>query len=308
MKKITLVTFLFMTAAYFSNAQIDNGRFENWTTNTVGAYTYDSLINWMSTDLISQQNSTPSVHSAQQDMVEVYEGTSSIKMTSWTAGGFIQGIPGAASNGDVNVAGLTITPKGGVPDVMRHAALMGYYEYIPVGGDHGSIETCLYKWNGTSRDTIAFGALDAALNIGTYTHFVINLTEVSAGNPDSSLIWMQSSPRSPIGSGVTGSVMRVDSLYYSGQIGIDEFSPLVKVMLTYPVPAVNEINVRVELASPVSMNYQILDNNGKEVSSGKMESTIQQIDVSKLAAGRYFITVRDEAGVRLCGDRFTIVR
>ena len=308
MKKITLLAFLFMTAAFISNAQINNGRFEDWTTNTVGAFTYDTLLNWMTTDLISQQNSTNHDHSAERESVTPYEGVFSIRLTSWTAGGLLQGVPGAASNGNVVVSGLSPTPVGGVGDPVRHAALSGYYQYNPGGSDHGSIETCLFKRNGASRDTIAYGALDAAFLVGTYTHFTIPLTPLSTDNPDSSLIWIQSSPRSPIGSGVTGSTMRVDSLYYTGQIGIDDISPLVKVMLTYPVPAVNEINVKVDLVTPVSMRYEILDNNGSIAASGEMQSTTQKIDVSNLATGNYFVSLHDLSGKKLCSDRFTIAR
>ncbi|CAN5564588.1 hypothetical protein BH11BAC1_BH11BAC1_26590 [soil metagenome] len=310
MKKITLLTLLLLTIALVSNAQIDNGNFENWTDSTVGAYTYDSLIHWKTTDLPSLQNSNPHVHSAQPETTDVHSGSSSIRLTSWTAGGFLAGIPGAASNGDVIVVPIppSVTPVGGVPDAARHAALMGYYEYIPMGADHGSIETCLFKWNGTSRDTVAYGAFDAALNIGTYTQFVVNLTAMNAGNPDTSLIWLQSSPREPIGSGATGSILRVDSLYYSGLIGVNEISPIVKTMLTYPVPAVNEINVLVDLISPVAMHYEIMDLNGKVVLTDKMQSNKQQIDISGIATGNYFITLFDDAGKKLCADKFKVAR
>ena len=236
MKKITAITFLLLTAAFFSNAQINNGQFENWTDSTIGAYTYDSLINWMTTDLLSLQNSSPNVHSAQPETIDVYEGSSSIILTSWSGfGGAVQGIPGAASNGNVLIAGLTPSPIGGVPDVVRHAALMGYYKYIPAGaGDHGSIETCLFKRNGANRDTIAYALFDAALNIGTYTQFSVNLIEVNTGTPDSSLIWMQSSPRVLFTTGKTGTVLKVDSLHYSGIIGVDEISPPCKINAYLP--------------------------------------------------------------------------
>jgi len=311
MKKITLLAFLLTTAAFISNAQIANGRFEDWTPTTVGIYSYDSLNTWKTTEYFSLSNSGNANHSAQIETSEVYEGSSSIRLTSWSTTGFpINGLPGCASNGDVVVVPFppSVTPVGGVPDVVRHAALMGYYEYIPAGADQGSIETCLFKWNGTSRDTVAYGAFGANLNIGTYTHFVAPLTEVLPGNPDSSLIWIQSSPRSPIGSGVTGTILRVDSIYYSGQIGVDEISPLVKVMLTYPVPAVNEINVKVDLVSPVAMRYEIIDNNGNVVAKDNMASTTQKINVSNLAAGNYFVNLRDLSGKKMCSDRFTIAR
>jgi hypothetical protein len=311
MKKITLLSFLLMTVALFTKAQINNGRFESWTSQTVGNYTYDSLNSWKTTEYFSLSNSGNTNHSAVKETSEVYEGSSSIRLISWSTTGFpVNGLPGCATNGDVVLVPipLSVTPVGGVPDVVRHAALMGYYEYIPMGVDHGTIETCLFKWNGTSRDTVAYVTFDAALNVGTYQHFVAPLTEVLPGNPDSSLIWIQSSPRSPIASGVTGTIMRIDSLYYSGLIGVDEISPLVKVMLTYPVPAVNEINVKVELVSQISMRYEILDNNGNIVLSNEMLSNTQKVDVSKLATGNYFVNLRDLNGNKLCSDRFTIVR
>ena len=301
-----------MMVACFSNAQILNGRFEDWTQVIDGIWAYDSLNYWKTTDLASLQNSTPSVHSVTKETSTVYEGSSSIKLTSWTAGGVVAGLPGAASNGDVLVSisfpVSSVTPIGGVPDVVRHAALMGYYSYVPLSGDHGSIETCLFKRNGASRDTIAFGKLDAALSIGSYTHFTIVLNSVNAGSPDSSLIWLQSSPRFPLPSGQTGSVLKVDSLYYSGIIGVNEISPLVKSILTYPVPAVNDINVKVDLIQPVVMHYEIMDVNGKIVASDKMKGQESKIDISSIATGNYIINLRDEAGEKLISDKFTIIR
>jgi hypothetical protein len=312
MKKIIVLTFLLLTGVLVSNAQIDNGRMESWATGTSGIYVYDSLVHWNTTELFSLQNSANTNHSAQMETAEVYEGASSIRLTSFsTTGAFpVSGLPGCVTNGNVSVVLFppSISPVGGVGDIERHGALMGYYEYIPQGGDHGSIQTCLFKRNGASRDTVAYGAFDAGLVIGTYTHFVAPLIPVTSGIPDSSLIWIQSSPRSPIGTGVTGSILRVDSLYYSGQIGIDDISPLVKVMLTYPVPAVNEINVHVELVRPVAMSYEIRDLNGKIVATDKMKGSTEKINTAHLAGGNYFITIRDDAGSKLCADKFTIVR
>lgn len=311
MKKIALPFFL-LTALASVHAQIDNGRFQDWAPAQSGTYTYDSLVNWRTTDLASRQNSSPSVHSATQETTDAYEGGSSINMTSWsTTGNFLNGVPGAASNGDVNVVIFppSITPIGGVPDVVRHAALMGYYKYIPVGTDSGTIETWLYKRNGATRDIVAHGKFKFGASLpNVYTHFTLNLDESLPGNPDSSLIWMESSPREPLGSGQTGSVLKVDSIYYSGIIGVDEISPLVKSLMTYPVPASTELHVKVELVSPVSMQYEILDLSGQKVAAEKMDGTSAKIDLTNLAAGTYYVVLRDEAGKKLCSDKFYIVR
>ena len=79
-------------------------------------------------------------------------------------------------------------------------------------------------------------------------------------------------------------------------------------MLTYPVPAVNEINIKAELVSPVSMHYEIIDLNGKMISTGKMKGDAQKIDISTVATGNYIITLRDEADKKLGSHNFTIAR
>ena len=43
MKRITLLTFLLLSVAFFSNAQINNGNFETWELGVSGIYNYDSL-------------------------------------------------------------------------------------------------------------------------------------------------------------------------------------------------------------------------------------------------------------------------
>jgi hypothetical protein len=312
MKKITLLSFLFMTAAFISNAQINNGNFEIWTTATGGTYTYDTLVNWKTTDLNSQQNGDGHPHSA-GPTTDAYQGDTALLLTSWSAGsGFFPGIPGAASNGDVfvNITTLTVKPIGGVPDNVRHGQLAGYYKYEPAGSDIGSIEACLFKWNSTTstRDTVAYGAFNPLANQSSYIQFSMNLISMSTNDPDSSLIWIQSSPRSPLGSGKTGTKLYVDTIYYQGLIGVEEISPLVKSMMTYPVPASTELNVKMDLTQHVSMNYNIVDVKGKIVLSGQMENETQKVDVRNLAAGHYVVNVNDLSGKKLSSHNFTIAR
>jgi len=306
------LAFLLMTGVLCSMAQlVNNGRFEDWTVTNTDGYVYDSCHYWKTTELFSLQNSGNANHSAQQETSVVHDGASSLRLNSWSTTGFpVNGLPGCASNGDVSVILFppSVSPIGGVPDVVRHGILNGYYMYNPAGADQGSIETCLFKRNGATRDTIAYGAFNVLLNIGTYTHFSVYLTEKSAGTPDSSLIWIQSSPRSPIGSGVTGTILRVDSIYYSSLIGINEASSVVRTFLTYPVPAVNEINAKVELVNPVEMTCKIHDQTGRLVASEEMSGTEMKMNIHHLAAGNYILSLHDQAGNKLCAHNFSIVR
>ena len=49
-------------------------------------------------------------------------------------------------------------------------------------------------------------------------------------------------------------------------------------------------------------------NNGNIAAKGEMISNTQKIDVSRLAAGNYFVNLRDLSGKKMCSDKFTIAR
>ena len=299
-KLISIYLFVFATLSTF--AQVPNGGFETWV--PYGVVQVPS--SWNTTDSISFTNPIPQ-HSASQEIAEVQSGTASLRLTSWTfyvTPGplpFVPGLPGCASTGSVIIdAGtFTITPTGGTPDNVAHAMLNGYYKYSPVNSDTGSIEVLLSHYNNatSSKDTIATGIFQTT-GQATYTQFSILLSRKNIGDPDTALIWIQSSPRAPIaignGPGETGSSLQVDSLYYTGLIGVDEISSAIQSVSLYPVPAVNVLNIRMELLKTVDLTYRIYDVKGQLVASDLIEPKVTAVDLSAFATGTYYLNVLDQ--------------
>ena len=124
------------------------------------------------------------------------------------------------------------------------------------------------------------------------------LSRKNIGDPDTALIWIQSSPRAPIaignGPGETGSSLQVDSLYYTGLIGVDEISSAIQSVALYPVPAVNVLNIRMELLKTVDLTYRIYDVKGQLVASDLIEPKVTAVDLSAFATGTYYLNVLDQ--------------
>ncbi len=321
MKKIILLFLLAASAInLYAQGPVPNGGFENWSTFSTGTptpYSYEMPDNWKTTDSISVANSNGPVHSVSKEASTVQSGTYSMRLQSWSylIGGFpfINGIPGCATNGDVivNTSTASIIPVSGSPDTVRHAQLSGFYRYSAggTGNDSGSIEVCLLQRNTISgnRDTVAMGQTYFH-NQGSYTNFSVTINQFGsvALNPDSMLIWIQSSPREPLGSGQTGSILLIDSLSFSGVIGINELQNAVNAMQVYPVPAIDVLNVDVDLKNPIRISYEVIDINGKQKLSHSMDAAKTKIDVSSLSNGNYFVNLLDENGNRLSSGKFTI--
>jgi ELWxxDGT repeat protein len=61
----------------------------------------------------------------------------------------------------------------------------------------------------------------------------------------------------------------------------------------YPQPAVNTVTINLEEEGNVTQ-YQVLSLNGKVVSSGAVNSSVTQVDVSNLATGNYILKLQSE--------------
>jgi hypothetical protein len=321
-KAILFLPFVFVYCAGFAQGPIPNSGFENWTsylTGTTPQYPYELPDLWRTTDSITVVNSAGVTHSASKEVSQVYSGTYSLHLQSWSflVSGFpfINGIPGCATSGNViiNTGAGTITPIGGTADTIRHAQLNGFYKYTAGGNgsDSGSVEVCLFKRNtGTgNRDTVATGRTYFH-NQATYTPFNFPIIQYGsvAITPDSMLIWIQSSPREPLGSGQTGSILLVDSLAFSGTIGINEIPDVVNSMNVFPVPASNELNIVLDLKRNIRTSFEIIDITGKKILNFEMQSLKERIDIHELNTGNYFYNLLDEHGNKLKSGKFSVSR
>jgi hypothetical protein len=301
MKKLILFLFMISLYAMESNAQdVPNGDFENWTTIGVGPAERPDY--WQTTDSFSV-NLIPPQHSVTKETSVVYSNTYAMRLTPFTY--TIFNVPGVASNGSINTSTLQII--GGSPDTIRHQKLSGWYQFSPVGGDTWSIVVNLFKWNGTTRDTVASGSFVSSTSISTYTNFEVNLSYSSSALPDSALITIYSGP-SALGAPHIGTVLLIDSLSFSGIVaGIPEVPSSLDLVHLYPVPAVNELTIKIDLKT-IHSSFEVLDLNGKRILIHEMNSKEDKIDISGFSNGNYFYNLLDEKENKIASGKFSVNR
>lgn len=299
MKKIYLL-FLLASAMGLSktNAQIWNNQFENWTTGT----TYDSLNYWTSDNFL-----VPTC--AQKEVSSVQSGSASLKLTTTSYSGL--SLPGAISTGGFLLNGFTINlATGGQPDNIRHVLLKGYYKYTSVLGAQGSIETVLYHYNGTTRDTIASGIL-AVTASANYTFFSVPLAYKSVIAPDTSIVFFQSSGRNTadlLNPATLGSTLYIDSVYFDRVTGVDDLNQDLVSVISYPNPAIDFLVIESTWKTPVAGSIAIVDVLGKLIETIPILHEKQQVDVHSLSNGNYFYYLLDEHGKKLNSGKFSVNR
>jgi hypothetical protein len=296
MKTLRILSLLTLIA-FVSKAQIPNASFENWYSYSLGEYPNG----WMTSD---------SVAKALGGQNNVYKGTDaadgqfSMHLKSVSVG-FTNG-PGVATNGIVQLQGATFAFSGGSADNVRHRFLEGQFRYIPTNpNDEGRITVLLTRNPSGTRDTVAMGIQNFSGTTNTYSPFLLTMVyDDYVNNPDTCLIIIQSSRGIADPNLGLGTELIVDTLMFSGTVGIEEASDIVKSVNVYPSPAQTKININVELKKKVNMSCVIYDLNGKQVMSLQSVDEKQSIDISGLAKGNYILKLMDDKNQPLATKNF----
>jgi hypothetical protein len=280
-----------------SKAQIPNASFENWYTPN----TLEYATGWMTSDSLSRALQGGSSAFKGSDP---YDGTFSLHLKSVTVG-FTTG-PGVATNGVVGFNGTAFVFSGGTPDTTHYRFLTGQFKYTPTNPlDQGRISVLLSRNATGTRDTIGFGTTTFDGTISSYTSFFAPIIYKDYINPpDTFLIVIQSSKGIADPNLGIGSELVIDSLNFSGLVGIEEAVDVIKSLNVYPSPAHNQLNVAIELKKKVNMNCNIYDLNGKQVLNITGIEEKQSIDISSLAKGNYILKLSDEKNNVLSSKNF----
>ena len=299
----TVLLFVFILSVA-SAQNVPNASFENWHGYTFGEYP-DS---WTTSDSVSFANGGgTSVFKS----TDAFDGTYCLhlKSTQITIIIFQVTGPGIATNGQVNLVGNNFAFSGGSPDTARSRFFTGRYKYNPLNpSDAAIVKVYLFNNNGvTPRDTIAAGLWEHTGAVSNYDQFVIPMVyREFVTPPDTCLIILQSSRGLNDPSLGIGSEFVVDSLGFSGFVGVNELKNAISAVNVYPTPAKNEINVDVELKSNLILSYEIFDLNGKLLQSSLMNSTKEKIDISSLSSGSYILKIGDARKNILYSTQFSI--
>jgi hypothetical protein len=287
MKKHILTIFGSVVVCLGSFAQIPNSGFENWT--SAGSYN--------TPDMWSNLNPTTAPASVYTCMKGTpgNPGSNYLSLTSKTV--FTAVAPGVAASGRINTS--TYKADRGFPCATQPAALTGNWQYMASGADQGYISVLLTKWNSSvmMEDTVAYVRHPLAGMVMSWASFSIPITYRSVAMPDSALIVLSASGKTP----VNNSMLYVDNLSFIGSAaGISEIGNAVSQLNAYPIPAKDVLNVEFSTSSKESLKIQMIDVLGNVVfektpatSSGEIKESINTASFSK---GIYFLRILSNSG------------
>jgi hypothetical protein len=308
MKKLILPILLFIAFYNQSAGQLVNPSFEAWTAFNTSNGPGEYPDGWTTSDSVTM--AVASTHSAIKG-IDPFDGSSSLHLKSLQY--FTLKGSGLASNGTIAFNGSSFTFTGGTADTARPKLFTGHYKYMPVDTiDAAVIKVYLLKYDSVNafRDTVAAGYTEFKNLQTSYAPFNVTLDYRQwLIHPDTFLIIFQSS-RGILNDPTIApnNEFVVDSVGFSGWVGIDEAIDIVSSVKLFPTPASNELNAEVILKKSIHTNYMIFDQTGKIVMSGKMNGILNRFDISSLAEGMYIFRLDDDHERSLYSNSFTISR
>jgi len=96
-------------------------------------------------------------------------------------------------------------------------------------------------------------------------------------------------------SGTNGSVNQgVQQPYEIFTLGNDDFPEIKLVMTVYPNPTTAFVNLKIENHPLENIQYQLFDNNGRQIHSQKITTSETQISMENLATAIYLLNVFED--------------
>lgn len=313
MKKLLLTVSVLAGSAAAMRAQTTpDFNFETWT-NVPFSTTIQDPQGWASLNILNVFTATPV--SVFKETTAPAEGTISAKITTVKITG--AAIPNPYEAGNLDTAGvlaigqLMPPPSQGIiygfNYTWRPTVLSFQSKYTPMAGDSAFVVALLTKWNGSSRDTIAWGAYSTGATTTSYSLNSLNMTydpSFALVSPDSQQVLISSSVYSHNGAKI-GSAFYVDAMEWSGWNSISELNGSNTTMTVYPNPATTDITFS---STANFSSIEISDIAGRLIGIYPAAGNKVNIITANFIAGMYFYTVKDENKQIIGRNRFEITK
>lgn len=275
---LLLVSFLTLTSNVSAQrGEIPNGDFQIW--DSVPCLGYEDPRNWVSFNFISAGlfGVITCEHGEISGTNDLY-----MKLVSDSVSG-LDVSPGIIFCGSMDTAGNVL----GFPYGKRPDALVGKWQYMAQGDDHGSIGAYFTKWNPTAnkRDSIGAAFLELQGMVMNWETFSIPVHYLSTEIPDTCIIIASSSGDKPL----QYSYLLLNDLDFDMGSGIHEYAQ--QHFKVFPNPASDKIQLDLTALTDIQ-SIELIDIHGKKVRVKSIELGTTSIDVGGLSKGAYFIRVR----------------
>ncbi|HXC05329.1 MAG TPA: T9SS type A sorting domain-containing protein [Bacteroidia bacterium] len=176
-------------------------------------------------------------------------------------------------------------------------------KYTAVGLDSAYVVIRLSQYSGGVRNIIALNAVNIPPS-AAYTAQSFNLTYFNSGIfPDSLAIAFYSSYHRK--DARANSVLVIDSLHFSGTVGIEEYQNLVHFN-TYPNPAHSVLNITTD--AKLVDHVSVCDLSGRLVENVRISSDYTVLNTSNYPAGMYMYNAINKEGVIQARGKFSVTK
>jgi len=292
MKKL-LALIIFVGSGFLTTSaqSIPNGDMEDW----IAVTGYDSLAGFTSTNLFF----FPSVNVTK--VTDVHGGSFAARMTGTTWLGIFNVPGGIGTNAEVNLT--TFALSGGYPYTERPNAFTGWFKYEPSNNDSCILLAVLTKWNGTKRYTIGIAPYFGKSTANAYKEFTSNVIYFSTENPDTAFVMALTS--SAFLTAQVASVLYVDDLAFTFNVGVPTVSDNEIVINTYPNPARDFLNIELKGNHNVT-SVTIFDVLGNKLSVVEVSSGNIVLTTATLPDGMYVYQLNDKKKVVVATGKFSV--
>jgi len=274
--------------------QVQNPGFENWT----GAYptswgSFSEMLAGLGVAGTGLETQTTQMNS----------GSFAVLMESKSIaalGGQI--LPGVVNTGAITYSGAI--NLGFQPYASQPTSYSFYCKYTPAGtGDTAFSQAILTKWNGTSRDTLAYGGILVDVALASYTQVSVPITWFTVAVPDSIQLTFASSAMATV---PVGSQFFVDDVNMILSTGVQSLNADGSFSQVYPNPAVNHITFAT--GNENAKYAKVYDLTGRAVTTIELTGKITKVDVSTFENGMYIYVITDANNNKLSTSKFNVAK
>jgi len=253
-----------------------------------------------------------------KDSTTVHGGKYAMKITTQaysSSGSFVGSMASYLPNGTLDFAftGTLITSapyfKPGYPEVNRYAQFTFYAQYAPTGSDVATCGVALTKWNGSSRDTVAKGAVTVSGTVSTWTQYTVTLAYKTCEYPDTAAIVFTSSGTKA--QAKVGSTLLVDDVAFTGTnscTGINTETTIATAVTAFPNPASDNITLRSNGLANSFSYVEIFDISGRKVDAQIVQNSLVTFNTSSYAKGMYVYTAYNENHSLVGVGKFSVTK
>ncbi len=294
MIKKLLITGLLACTIAIQAQQVQNPGFENWT----GAYptswgSYSEMLAGIGFPGAGLETKSSNFNSGSFSVLLENKAVAAL-------GGQI--VPGFVNTGPVTYDLTNSKVVQGRQAYSTQATSYSFFSiYTPTLTDSAYSQVFLTKWNGTSRDTVAFGFTVFPVGNATYMQTTVPINYLIMTAPDSIQLLFISSIK---GTPPAGSQFFVDDVNMISSMGVQSLNADGTFSNVYPNPAVNTITFATN--DEKAKYAKVYDLTGRAVTTIELTGKITKADISSFENGLYIYVITDADNNKISTSKFNV--